>query len=440
MRLLFVNIPFLEYRHGVLHTGPCAGSCWSHTAPGLYSYVPRPFFLANATTYARLHGIDADFYDGWAYRRTNYEEVKQDIRNRKPEIIVIEMQTPVASQVQAMAQWAKEALGCRVVIVGQHMAAYAQQTLELPFVDHVVRGEFDEPCRRIASGDTTRYFEGVTVDNTSYVNGQNWTPHIDPVVLPHYLDPSMVHTPMQLQVNTSRSCPWRCSYCAWPQTSYNKFRLREAAAVIGEIAEVQRRFPLGSIFFDDETFGLGPKDRLRELCTGLKQIGVPWSIMTRSDVWSCEEMEMYVEHGCVGARIGVESFHQHLLDRVDKKLDAKVSWENMHWLVGRFSGFQIRLLTMKNLPGETEMEEHDDYGKFLTLQDRATQHGNICDIQRADCTPLPGTKLWHQLNAAGKSGEMQNFDEFQPIPTMDAPLAKRLNVYSDAVKLTVKET
>ncbi len=438
MKILFVNIPFLEYKNGQLWSGPTGGSCWSHTVQGLYSYVPRCFFLAYATTYALLHGIDAALYDGWAYRRDNYDDVKQDIRSRKPEIMVIEMQTPVAAQVLAIAQWAKEELGCKVVIVGQHMAAYAQQTLELPYVDYVVRGEFDEPCRRIAEGDTTRYFEGVTVDDTSYVKGLNWVPCIDPVVLPHYLDPSMIATPMQLQVNTSRSCPWKCSYCAWPQTSYNKFRQRSAAAVLDEIEQVQRRFPLGSIFFDDETFGLGPKERLRDLCAGLKKIGVPWSIMTRSDVPTREDYEMFHDAGCVGARIGVESFHQHLLDRVDKKLDAKVSWENMHWLTGQFGGFQIRLLTMKNLPMETEHEEHEDLGKFLALQTRAKEHGNVCDIQRADCVPLPGTKLWHQLNAAGKSGEMQDFAQFQPIPTMGAPLAKGLNVYADAVQLTVK--
>ncbi len=426
-KVLFVNLPFLETRNGQLWTGPNAGSCWPHTVPGLYSYVPFPFWMANAVTYLRNAGHEATLFDAWAYRHTNmpwifrecWEQFGHDVR---ADIVVLECSTPTYELVNDFAKQLKDAMKCKIVITGQHMAAYGDEVSQQDHVDHVIKGELELPMLEIVGGSTHKVFKTVVG-----LEDINFAPYRDPNCFANYCDPSMPHQFIQLQVNGSRGCPWRCSYCAWPQTSYANYRLRSAESILTEIAECCKNHLVSSIFFDDETWGLGPKDRLRDLCYGLQKTHLPWSIMTRSDTWTQEEMMMFQACGCTGARFGVESTHQHLLDRVDKKLDVKKSLANINWLLTHSKGFQARLLTMKKLPGETPEEEAIDAAKWAELKLLGERHGNRVDIQVADCTPLPGTKLWKQMQDAGQSDKMQDFNEFQPHPDHGGVIAEKLN-------------
>lgn len=434
MKVIFCNVPMIENHDGVIWTGPNAGSCWPHCVPGLYSYVPFPFFLANATSYLRAHGVDAHMFDAWAHRITDYQTVKEGIFLHTPDMLVLEVGTPVANQVLAIAQWAKETIGCKIVLVGPHVHAFADELLALPYVDHVVSGEYDLACLKLAQGDTRRKITHEYVADIDNVNGANWLPYRDPATLANYCDPSMIATPIQLQVNTSRGCSYKCSYCSWPATMYRRRHARSAENVLDEIRAVVSANPIGSIFFDDEMFNAGDPVRLETIARGMKEIGLPWSFMGRIDTSKREMLELFVACGCVGMRFGVESFQQHLLDRVNKKLDTAKSWEMCYWILTHFSRLHVRLLTMKDLPGETAAEESDDNRRFAELVRLGHRHGNRVDIQTAACVALPGTELWNQMQAAGAGEKMKDFSEYSALPDAGAPLAKRLDTYALTVK------
>lgn len=431
MKMLLCNIPMLESHGGTIHTGPNGGSCWSHCVPGLYSYVPFPFFMANATAHLKANGVDVDMFDAWAYRLISYDVVFEGIKSRAPEILVLEASTPVINQVLAMAERCKKELGCRIVITGPHTTAFHNDLLQLPYVDHVVAGEYESPCLKIANGSTQAYFEHDMLREVDF-----W-PYRDPAVLKNYLDPSMYHAPIQLQVNDARGCPgFQCSYCAWPEVMYeHKYRARSAENVLAEIRDIAGRFPIGSLFFDSETWNGGRKERIAEMCVGLKQIGIPWTFMGRTDLSSDDEFRMFFDAGCVGCRLAPETFHQHLLDRVNKRLDAKASYRRCEWLAQHApQGFQFRMLTMFDLPGMTTEEEKSDEATFTSLQRLGSQHGVRVDVQRARCTPMPGTKLWRELQAAGEGSKMGDFSEYSALPDAKSPLSKRLNTYAATVK------
>ncbi len=162
-------------------------------------------------------------------------------------------------------------------------------------------------------------------------------------------------------------------------------------------------------------------------------MGLPWSFMGRIDTSSREQIEMFVDSGCVGMRFGIESFHQRLLDAVNKRLDAAKSWDTCNWILTRFRGIHVRLLTMTQLPGETAQDEAEDSRKFNHLQVMGNAWGNKVDIQSAPCIALPGTELWRQMVAAGHKGEMENFEEHNPLRE-GTPLQARLKVYQEASK------
>ncbi len=106
-----------------------------------------------------------------------------------------------------------------------------------------------------------------------------------------------------------------------------------------------------SLIPQSDTWNLG-KTRIEKLCDGLKDIGVPWTMMGRIDTSTPEMYKKMVDSGCVGMRFGIESFNQELSNNVKKKLDTTKAYNNLKYIVTNFKNMEFHFTTMKNLPGE----------------------------------------------------------------------------------------
>jgi len=470
MRALFVNTPFVKHDSaGRTRTGPNAGSRWPWTEQGITEYACFPFFMAYAVRYLELHGIDADFYDAVARKHWDYQVVRRTIAAATPEIIFFETSTPLYRTIAELATWAKEQLGARVVLVGPHVHTFAEQLLHEPFVDHCVVGEYEQPALEIARDpkNAKKLYTFKHLEDINRIAGTNFTPHRPLEHLFSYWDPSMQTARVQLQVNTSRGCPFKCTYCQWPKVMNNgTYRAREPELVIEEIREVVQQYrenyrsgtfrlrgtvreiaalrngyqsltrtiknsrtrwkgEIGSIFFDDDTWNLGPR-RVSELCRGLKDLGLPWTMMGRIDTTSLQLYDLMVECGCVGMRFGIESFNQRLLDNTKKRLDARVSLENVRYLLTRYSNLEFHFTTMKNLPGESEEDWRQDEILLKELRTLGEKSGNRVHWQNSDCVAFPGTELWDELVELGKGEKLLDFDLYDGNPSNDTDLAQSI--------------
>src|SRR5262249_27063102 len=274
----------------------------------------------------------------------------------------------------------KQSFGSRIVLVGPHVQAYAQELINEDCVDHCVIGEYEVPALDITMrrGKAKPIYKFDHLEDINEVNGCNFVPFRRLDVLHNYWEPTMNTPKVQLTVSTSRGCPFKCTYCQWPKVMNNgQYRNRLPEFVLDEIRTVirdyrtqrittsnllrnarlnfgnfrARRSSLGSaaknvvfggpgtiqsILFDDDTWNLGTA-RIRELCKGLKEIGLPWTMMGRIDTSNLELYDLMVDSGCAGMRFGIESFNQRLLDNTKKHLDAKQSYANIRYLLTRFS-------------------------------------------------------------------------------------------------------
>lgn len=474
MNVLFANIPFIKHdQQGNIYTGPNAGSRWPWTAPGFTDYACFPFFMAYATNYLIQHGIDAQFYDGVALKHWNYEIVKASIAEFKPDILFLETSTPLYRQVREFAIWAKENFSSRIVLVGPHVQAYVNDLIQESFVDHCIVGEYEKPALEIVTklDQAKSVYTYDHVEDINFVKGENFLPYRPLEYLHRYWDGSMNTTRVQLTVSTSRGCPFKCTYCQWPKIMNNgQYRNRLPELVIDEIKTVieryktfegnieeEKSFPstarsairnikavvkgrqdlqtsiknvvrgrdrksIESIFFDDDTWNLGSK-RITELCKGLKEIGLPWTMMGRIDTSSLEIYDLMVDSGCVGMRFGVESFNQKLVDNTKKSLNTKRSYENIKYLITRFSNMEFHFTTMKNLPGETDEDWENDLKILNELKELGAKSNNVIHWQNSDCVAFPGTELWEEMITLGKGDELRNFDLYDGGTHNDAKLA-----------------
>jgi radical SAM superfamily enzyme YgiQ (UPF0313 family) len=416
VRILFVNTPNTRVVNGQLWTGPSSGSRWPFSMHGeqpFHGYAPWPVDICWTIAYLRHHGFEADLYDGVALCHADLNQTRDFIYNYRPSIAVFDIATPVYDLCNEMALWTKQTIESKIVYCGSHMKVFGDECKKQSWVDHVIKGETEIPmldiARRYPGGDGVYSYQHLDQINT-LPDGSNFMPHRDWSMMGHYYDPSMQTPRTQVQLVTSRSCSWACTFCTTSRVYENaKFRVRSAEMMIDEIRTIKHNLgdSLGSFFVDDETY-TGDK-RIVEMCKGFKEAGVPWSMMSRLDAIKLETYDAMVDAGLVGIRLGVESWDQQSCDNVKKNLDTTKALETAKTLISRYKGLEFHFTSMTRLPGSTPENWKRDDEIFQELIALGRRHGNVVHRQVSGCQPFPGTELWQELVDLGHGEKLKDF-------------------------------
>ena len=431
MKIIFLNVPNIKFVDGAIYTGPNAGSRWPFTMPGKsFGYAPFPFWMAWAAKYVESHGFDVYLYDAVALRHDT-SAIKKNLYNIKPDIIFYDVATPTYEINNSIAKWAKNSLQCRNVFCGPHMKVYAKEILKQKHVDNCVIGEYDIPaldiCQKTKNSKELYTYELLKNIDT-LPNGENFIPFRPWNYIGSYYDPSMNTPRVQLTMQTSRGCPFKCTYCQWPKViNDGKYRARKPEFIIDEIkmAISATNNSIGSIFFDDDTWNLG-KRRVEKICDGLKEIGLPWTMMGRIDTSTQELYKKMVDSGCVGMRFGIETFNQKVSNNVKKKLDTTKAYDNLKYIVTNFRNMEFHFTTMKNLPGEPKGSWEKDQEILKSLQAMGAKNNNKVHWQISECIPFPGTELWEELVDLGHGEKLKDFSLYDGTPGNNKELAKTI--------------
>lgn len=122
------------------------------------------------------------------------------------------------------------------------------------------------------------------------------------------------------EIEASRGCPYRCTFCA-KEKFRDKYRRRPIATILHEL---DRLIALGVeyVYFIDEIFLPN-----RPLLAALAERDIKFGIQTRIDLWPTPMLEMLGRAGCVSIEAGVESLSTAGRDLLNK--DCRISTEEL---------------------------------------------------------------------------------------------------------------
>ncbi|WP_300164309.1 radical SAM protein [Solidesulfovibrio sp.] len=396
----WIEDPDAIYGSGLL-AGVRAGSRWPFTSavrskPGQYrfgDYIPYPFFLGSAAAYLeRETDATVAFRDSIALRE-DYDAFFKYLKKSRFDYIVIESASPSwPHDAELIDHIAKEFRGLRVVVAGP-IATLGEKLLAEHPLHAVIQGEYEKGLVRVVGGESGLLPHDLLTE--AELNAAPY-PYFDPLHANKYWDsnPKGQVFP-QLQVLTSRGCPFRCIFCVWPSVMSNNDpdgtgvrRVRQLSGdyLEGMLTELVGRYGFKSVYFDDDTFNLGDRHVL-EVCGVMARLGLPWSAMCRADTVSWDTWRVMRESGCFGVKIGFESGNQWVVDNIVRK---NLNLEKARDVVYRLKslGMTVHGTFTVGLPGETPEQMADTRRYRASLPLDSFQESGTAEIEGSPLSTL----------------------------------------------------
>jgi O-antigen biosynthesis protein len=242
----------------------------------------------------------------------------------------------------------------RILVGGPHTSV-GQETIP-EYVDHIVIGEGEISLPKLVEETINeRIITGEKVSDMDSLPFPAWeelifrpydwrAPFDIPDTYPCYT------------MNTSRGCPFNCTFCTVKAVWGKTYRCMSAERVVSDVEQMIRRYGARSIYFREDHFTLN-RNRTMSFCNLLlqKNIKIKWMCETRADdLDDYEYVKLMADSGCVMFYIGVESGSPRMLEFFKKGETAEQfhkAFKNI-----RRAGIKTYASFVLHAPTETDSE------------------------------------------------------------------------------------
>lgn len=388
-----------------------------------------PVIPAYAATMLKNGGHDVTWLDGPA-EGMDWERYLKELEFLQPELIAWEVKTPTVKRVWPLVDQVKKILpSCKVVLMGDHITALPEESLNACMVDQVILGgDYDFSLYEIASKRAAKSI----VDFGTH-SDLKFLPQIDRELCKwrlyayekgsgNYKYLPGTHTMF------GRDCWWRhdggCTFCSWTNT----FKNWRVTSVQNAMAEIENCASLGirEVFDDTGTFPIGKW--LHEFCEEMikfnkgKRHGkarITMGCNMRPGALKEEDWKLMGAAGFRFILFGLESASQNTIERINKgQKDGDI--EESCRLASKY-GMHPHATVMVGYPWETKNEAQQS----IDLARNLFRKGWLQTLQATIVIPYPGTELFRQCQKEGwlTTEDWNDYDMRRPV--MKSPMSEQ---------------
>jgi radical SAM superfamily enzyme YgiQ (UPF0313 family) len=275
--------------------------------------------------------------------------------------------------------------GVPVVMGGIHASMCTEEALR--FVDAAVVGEAERAWPQVVAdveaGRLQRVYHGEWVDLAG---------------LPHPRRDLFHPGYMFASVQTSRGCPMDCEFCSVTAFNGHSYRRRPPEEVLDELETIPQKM---LFFVDDNIIGYGRESR--ELGLALFRGMVERKL---DKWWFCQASLNFADDddvlrwaaraGCKMVFLGLEAEEVDALAEVNKRLNLRRGVESYEQAFHRIhrAGIAVLGAFIFGLDGDTPEKLHHRAVYMV--------RSGVDVMQKTFLTPLPGTRLFDQLQEEGR--------------------------------------
>ncbi len=278
------------------------------------------------------------------------EEISERILEKKPAIVAFSSMTFNWPRIRKLISLVRPRFSGLIVVGGYHAILNREDVLNCPGVDAVCLGEGEKPFTDLVTFYLEHPLDRVPVIPGMIFNGQDPEPGEDnrPWLMENledypYMDYDLlvaeggrpfpekhigVFSPagiFSLMVAVGRGCPYKCTYCANSTLiglygGVKRFLRRYSPEVaVSHVKEIARKYRPEFLEFLDETFTMGGAWTEAFCKAYAREVGIPFSIMTRIDILDEASVGRMVDAGLravfFGLECGDEAYRKKYLNR-----------------------------------------------------------------------------------------------------------------------------
>ncbi len=397
-----------------------------------FQWFSRPTYIfpvvpATAATMLKKAGHEVLFLDGIA-SELSPEAFDAKLSEFAPDLVVLETKTPV---VKRHWRWIEEhaSLGAKFILVGDHVTALPDESIEKPGVWAVIPGgDWDFGLLDFLAAGCPKGVQPFALK--------------DSIADAPWIDRDLVHWELYAEKNgnfrrkpgtyimSGRDC-WhgKCTFCSWT-TLYPRYRVRKVKDVVDEIDLLVSKYGVKEIMDDSGSFPVG--QWLTDFCNEMISRGLNKKVRIDCNMrfgrLTLDDYRLMRKAGFQFVLFGVESANQETLDRFCKCLKVEDVEKGAKWATE--AGLDVHVTFMFGHAWEGPKE----IANTVALARKLLAKGWAKTLQCTLTIPYPGTPLFKELKANDGLTTL-DWDEYD----MRRAITKTPLVSEDEIKCAIRK-
>lgn len=303
------------------------------------------------------------------------------------------------------------------ILGGPHASSLPVDTLHAyPSIDFAMIGECENRLPALLSSIERPDSIGGTAYRTGQGGVQVSDVPVEPVVVSELPFPAYHQLTRPLSeyahnIQTSRGCPYKCSFCAerlsWDSSLSS---MRTVQQVVDEITFLSSSLVPGTlVHFSDAVFNV-IGERTAVLADRIKHddFGLLFSFDTRVDLVKQSELRALAEAGFLYVRMGFESFRDTVLCMAQKSITSETGWQAGETVRSASPRMAIHAYMLTGLPGSTRLSLVLDAANLREMIER-----DVVDIVgNKILVPYPGTAYHHSPSEFGIEIQIDDWSKY----------------------------